>query len=106
MVYIPEYVVGHWWENLLHNQSALRLKGRLLFTAGDADLVPVPTRVGPGGRRAARTATSWSGAAIPQTAADSESECAVLPAELRQHRIGCGTDVDSYRLIDLASSPP
>ena len=33
MVYIPEYVVGHWWENLLHNQSALRLKGRLLFTA-------------------------------------------------------------------------
>jgi amino acid transporter len=30
-VYIPEYVVGRWWENLLHNQSALRLKGRLLF---------------------------------------------------------------------------
>src|SRR5699024_6905846 len=24
-VYIPEYVVGHWWEQLLHNQSALRL---------------------------------------------------------------------------------
>ncbi len=34
MVYIPEYVVGHWWEHLLHNQSALRLKGRLLFTPG------------------------------------------------------------------------
>ena len=34
MVYIPEYVVGHWWEQLLHNQSALRLKGRLLFTPG------------------------------------------------------------------------
>ncbi|GAA3376637.1 APC family permease [Streptomyces sannanensis] len=33
-VYIPEYVVGHWYEHLLHNQSALRLKGRLLFTAG------------------------------------------------------------------------
>ena len=33
-VYIPEYVVGHWWEQLLHNQSALRLKGRLLFTPG------------------------------------------------------------------------
>jgi amino acid transporter len=30
-VYIPEYVVGHWWEQVLHNQSALRLKGRLLF---------------------------------------------------------------------------
>ena len=30
-VFIPEYVVGHWWEHLLHNQSALRLKTRLLF---------------------------------------------------------------------------
>ena len=33
-VFVPEYVVGHWWEHLLHNQSALRLKGRLLFTSG------------------------------------------------------------------------
>uniref|UniRef100_A0AAU3GRV8 APC family permease n=1 Tax=Streptomyces sp. NBC_01401 TaxID=2903854 RepID=A0AAU3GRV8_9ACTN len=33
-VYIPEYVVGHWYEHVLHNQSALRLKGRLLFTPG------------------------------------------------------------------------
>ncbi|HEY8372007.1 MAG TPA: APC family permease [Pseudonocardiaceae bacterium] len=33
-VFIPEYVVGHWWEQLLHNQSALRLKGRLLFEQG------------------------------------------------------------------------
>jgi amino acid transporter len=34
VVYIPEYVVGHWWEHLLHNQSALRLKARLLFERG------------------------------------------------------------------------
>ncbi len=33
-VFIPEYVVGHWWEQLLHNQSALRLKSRLLFQPG------------------------------------------------------------------------
>ena len=33
-IYIPEYVVGRWWENLLHNQSALRLKSRLLFEPG------------------------------------------------------------------------
>jgi hypothetical protein len=26
--------VGHWWEQILHNQSALRLKGRLLFQPG------------------------------------------------------------------------
>ena len=30
-VIIPEYVVGHWWQHLLHNQTALRLKARLLF---------------------------------------------------------------------------
>jgi len=33
-VFIPEYVVGHWWEHLLHNQSALRLKSRLLYQPG------------------------------------------------------------------------
>ncbi|MGN6779870.1 MAG: APC family permease [Marmoricola sp.] len=33
-VYIPEYVVGRWWQQLLHNQTALRLKGRLLFAPG------------------------------------------------------------------------
>jgi amino acid transporter len=33
-VFVPEYVVGHWWETILHNQSALRLKGRLLYMPG------------------------------------------------------------------------
>jgi hypothetical protein len=33
-VFIPEYLVDHWWEHILHNQSALRLKARLLFTPG------------------------------------------------------------------------
>ena len=33
-VFIPEYVLGRWWEQLLHNQSALRLKARLLFEPG------------------------------------------------------------------------
>ena len=33
-VFIPEYVVGHWWEQVLHNQSALRLKAKLLFQPG------------------------------------------------------------------------
>jgi hypothetical protein len=33
-VVIPEFVVKHWWEHLLHNQSALFLKGRLLFRRG------------------------------------------------------------------------
>ncbi|MGZ4560899.1 MAG: APC family permease [Mycobacteriaceae bacterium] len=33
-VFVPEYVVGRWREQLLHNQSALRLKSRLLFLPG------------------------------------------------------------------------
>ena len=31
-VYIPQYVVGHWYEHILHNQSALRLRTRLMFS--------------------------------------------------------------------------
>jgi amino acid transporter len=30
-VVIPEFVVTRWWENVLHNQSALALKARLLY---------------------------------------------------------------------------
>jgi hypothetical protein len=33
-VVIPEFVVGRWYEHLLHNQSALFLKGKLLFREG------------------------------------------------------------------------
>jgi amino acid transporter len=33
-VFVPEYVVGRWWEQLLHNQSALRLRTRLRFASG------------------------------------------------------------------------
>ncbi|MEW1958699.1 APC family permease [Kineococcus sp. NPDC059986] len=34
IVYVPEYVVGHWWETFLHNQSALRLRARLRYQPG------------------------------------------------------------------------
>lgn len=33
-VLLPEFVVAHWWEHLLHNQTALRLKAALLFRPG------------------------------------------------------------------------
>ena len=33
-VYIPEFVVGHWWEQLLHNQTALVIRTRLHFMQG------------------------------------------------------------------------
>ncbi|MFC0439199.1 APC family permease [Kutzneria buriramensis] len=44
-VFIPEYVVRRWWQHLLHNQSALRLKARLLFTPGVV-VVNVPYHIG------------------------------------------------------------
>lgn len=34
VVYIPEYVVGRWWEQLVHNQTGLRLRARLHFEPG------------------------------------------------------------------------
>jgi amino acid transporter len=33
-VILPEFVAKHWWENVLHNQTALRLKAALLFRRG------------------------------------------------------------------------
>lgn len=52
-VFIPEYVVGHWWEQILHNQSALRLKGRLLFQPG-VMVTSVPWQLASSQRVAAR----------------------------------------------------
>jgi amino acid transporter len=33
-VVLPEFVTAHWWEGLFHNQSALLIKGALLFKPG------------------------------------------------------------------------
>jgi amino acid transporter len=51
-VVLPEFVPAHWWEHLLHNQTALRLKGALLGRPGivvisvpyhlDRSLAPAP----------------------------------------------------------------
>jgi hypothetical protein len=47
-VLIPEFVVRRWWEQLLHNQTALFLKGRLLFREGVVvTSVPYHLRKGP-----------------------------------------------------------
>ncbi|MFE9468538.1 TetR/AcrR family transcriptional regulator [Streptomyces virginiae] len=48
-VVIPEYVVGHWWEQPLHHRNALRLPARLLFTPGVA-VIDVPYLVEAGAR--------------------------------------------------------
>ncbi|HEY3241357.1 MAG TPA: APC family permease [Acidimicrobiia bacterium] len=49
-VLIPEFVVRRWWEQLLHNQTALFLKGRLLFRQGVV-VTSVPYHVRPGDQR-------------------------------------------------------
>jgi amino acid transporter len=49
-VYIPETVVGRWWENVLHNQSSLRLKARLLFEP-DVMVTSVPYQLQTAARR-------------------------------------------------------
>jgi amino acid transporter len=58
-VFIPEYVVGRWWEHLLHNQSALRLKGRLHFQPG-VMVTSVPWQLQSSGARA-----DWVGELAP-----------------------------------------
>ncbi|HZG90622.1 MAG TPA: APC family permease [Pseudonocardia sp.] len=76
-VFIPEYVVGHWWEQILHNQSALRLKGRLLFQPGvmvtsvpwqlasSARLVSQRPQTPPGASRRGYDATAAQGGDAP-----------------------------------------
>ena len=60
-VIIPEYVVGHWYEHLLHNQSALRLKGRLLFTPGVmVTSVPYQLQSSEAAKQRARRRQEWA----------------------------------------------
>ncbi|WP_220449804.1 APC family permease [Nonomuraea longispora] len=51
-VYIVEYVIGRWWERVLHNRLAARLRGRLLLISG-VMVTLVPYRLASGERRAA-----------------------------------------------------
>src|SRR6266542_3558999 len=56
-VYIPEYVLGHWWEQILHNQSALRLKTRLLLLPGVV-VASVPSQLSSATRRVGKECRS------------------------------------------------
>jgi amino acid transporter len=51
VVVLPEFVPAHWWEHLLHNQTALRIKLSLLFHPG-VIVASVPYHLGqPAARR-------------------------------------------------------
>jgi amino acid transporter len=76
-VFIPEYVVGHWWEQLLHNQSALRLKARLLFEPG-VMVTSVPWQLRSTGSRRHDDGAAASGAVNP------DAPRAAAPTALRR----------------------
>ncbi|WCE42019.1 APC family permease [Brevibacterium sp. BDJS002] len=44
IVYIPQFIVGRWWEHILHNQVALKLRTRLLLVP-NVVVVSVPWRL-------------------------------------------------------------
>ncbi|HZU06466.1 MAG TPA: APC family permease [Chloroflexota bacterium] len=58
MVILPEFVPSHWWEQFLHNQTALRLKAALLFRPGIV-VASVPYHLRPA------TAAEQASAAVP-----------------------------------------
>jgi hypothetical protein len=50
VVVVPELVLDRWWHNLLHNQTALRLKAALLFRRRTV-VMNVPYHIDPGSAR-------------------------------------------------------
>jgi amino acid transporter len=55
-VVLPEYVPRHWWEQILHNQTALRIKAALLFRPGTV-VISVPYHLARNGEPSKRPAT-------------------------------------------------
>jgi hypothetical protein len=80
-VFIPEYVVEHWWEHLLHNQSALRLKARLLFQTG-VMVTSVPWRFG------TDSTPVGSEGAVPASTAPAAGPRAVPPDPAPRQAVG------------------
>jgi amino acid transporter len=80
-VFIPEYVLGHWWEQVLHNQSALRLKARLLQQRGVV-VASVPYQLRSATQAAASPGLPWKAALSPLRRLTAERE-ALQAEELR-----------------------
>ena len=85
-VVIPEFVVEHWWEQLLHNQDALRLKAALLRVPW-VGVMSVPLHMGAAaiggkkkGRKPERPADGDETDQGEQTGADPDTEKSKPPA--------------------------
>jgi len=77
-VLIPEYVAGRWWQQLLHNQSALRIKSRLLFQPS-VIVTSVPYQLRSGTARAHRPDTGDRDSLLLHAARHAGSHPTVLP---------------------------
>jgi amino acid transporter len=102
-VYIPEYVLGHWWEQALHNQSALRLKARLLMERGVV-VASVPYQLQSAARAVKTPDPLMGGRLVPgrlearRALGDRERQHA---AEVQQE-VSCLTGPDGRRLTPIA----
>ena len=85
VIYMPQFLVTHWWENFVHNQSALRLRAALLnvpgvvitivpWQLGEDDVVEGRQRVNDPFLRVGSAAASPESASRPQAPAKSPGE--------------------------------
>jgi amino acid transporter len=106
-VFIPEYVLGHWWEQVLHNQSALRLKARLLQQRGVV-VASVPYQLR-SARKAEASAKAQAGlsvkGALPPlrrlTAGRDELHAEELQAEIEQTAAQPIVDCGDREVVDV-----
>lgn len=63
IVYIPEFLVGHWWEWFLHNHSARRLRARL-SQLPRVVVSTVPWQLGPAREAAGQTRAEATASAL------------------------------------------
>jgi amino acid transporter len=105
-VYIPEYVLGHWWEQALHNQSALRLKARLLLERGVV-VASVPYQLA-SASRAASTADPLAGPRLLASrealhAAEIRQEISALPAHTVRQPVAIA-DSQHREIVNVAGT--
>ena len=120
-VYTPLYIVGHWWENLLHNHKARRIRHKLMLVHGvivalvpwlldSSELIysrPLASAARPGSAAVSRCAQCCASVAAsrsaraarrsPRSAVQDRLACswlAVLVGGLRRHR-RCASRIDT-----------
>jgi hypothetical protein len=115
-VYVPQYVLGHWWEQLLHNHSALRLKSRLLLLPGVV-VASVPYQLRSAAHRypagvqlptAVDTSPTGGAASMPSlvklTADPDALHAADLQAECRDEGATPIADTAAHEYVDVAGT--